>query len=342
MFKDLKKSIEKHKTKLSVVGVIALLGAGAWFLGGEEYWKYIMNSRAGSAAVGNSTQTGGGEGTTGVDAPRDTSKMKNPDVCRKYIPWGTHEYGDKAVRDRSLWMCKTSFSMQYDPVAKYPLWISEIISKKNLVKFNIPSSLNLRDDETIPLNMQPKIETFKRLPQGYKVGLLAPVLNRYLHMDSVPKDKLNDINFKSLKESFYATNAYPVANNAKIIIDSIDQQIRDFAEEKNEVFVVSGLIYLNGQSLGKVENGDDRILIPTHIYKIVTYPKTYASISYIIPNTNNLPCGANCSHENFTVPIQEVERVTGIEFYTKLAPYYAVQVKKDLNQIFKDVVKDKK
>ena len=90
-----------------------------------------------------------------------------------------------------------------------------------------------------------------------------------------------------------------------------------------------------------IRQGDDKLLIPTHIYKIVTYPNTYASISYIIPNTNNLPCGNQCSPEKFMVPMQEVERVTGIEFYTKLAPYYAVQVKKDLNQIFKDAIKEK-
>lgn len=339
MFKDLKKNLEKNKIKLSVLGVIALLGTGAWFLGGEQYWAYIMNSRAGSAAVGGTTTTVDSNGNPiTVDAPRDVSKMREPDVCREYIPWGTHEYSDKAVKDRSLWMCKTSFSMQYDPVAKYPLWVSEIISKKNLVKFNIPASLTLKDDATIPLNMQPKVETFAKLPQGYKVGLLAPVLNRYLNMDAVTKDKLNEVNYQSLTESFYTTNAYPVANNAKAVIDVIDQKIRDFAEEKFEVFVISGLVYLNGQSLGVVENGDDKLLIPTHIYKIVTYPHTHASISYIIPNTNNLPCGVNCSPENFTVNMQEVERVTGIEFYTKLAPYYAVQVKKDLNQIFKDAL----
>lgn len=341
MFKNLSKTIEKNQMKLSVIGVIAALGVGGWFLGGKEYWNYIMNSQAGGAAVGKTQTVDSNGNVITVDAPRDTSKMRDADICREYIPWGTHEYADKAVKDRSLWMCKTSFSMQYDPIAKYPLWTAEIVSKKNLVKFNIPSSLTLRDDATIPLEMQPKVETFTKLPQGYKVGLVAPVLNRYLNMDSVTRDKLNDINFKSLTESFYTTNAYPVADQAKVLIDNIDQKIRAFAEEKFEVFVISGLIFLNGQSLGVVENGDDKLLIPTHIYKIVTYPNTYASISYIIPNTNNLPCGNQCSPEKFMVPMQEVERVTGIEFYTKLAPYYAVQVKKDLNQIFKDAIKEK-
>lgn len=337
--KSLKKSIEKNKMKIAIVAIVLVLMTIIWFLGGKDYWQEIINSKAGSAAVDKPQVDKDGKPLE--SAPRDISKMKESDVCREYLPWGTHEYQDKAVKDRSLWMCKKTFTMQYDPVVKYPLWLSEIITKKNLVKFNIPESLQLKDDETIPLNMQHKLETFKKLPEGYKIGLLAPILNRYLNMDSLKLDKLNEINYKSLKEAFSLTNAYPVANDAKVVIDKIDQKIRDFAEEKYEVYVVSGLVYLNGSSLSSVQDGDDKILTPTHIYKIVTYPNTYASIAYIIPNTNNLPCGKNCSPDNFTVTMQEVERVTGIEFYTKLAPYYAVQVKKDLNQMFKNVVKEK-
>lgn len=340
MFKNLKKNIEEHKVKIGVVAIIAALGAGSAYMG-KDFWRDLLETKAGSQAVQSSKTIDENGNEIVVDIPRDASKFKNSDTCREYIPWGTHEYSDKAVKDRSLWLCKTTFAMQYDPIAKYPLWISEIINKKNLVPFNVPKSLTLRDDETIPLNMQPKPETFAKLPEGYKVGLLAPIHNRYLNMNSLKADKLNQVNYQSLKESFFTTNAYPVANNAKIIIDQIDQNMRKFAEEKFEVFIISGLVFLNGQTLGKVQNGDDTVLIPTHIYKIVTYPHTHASISYIIPNTNNLPCGTKCSPEQFTVPMQEVERVTGIEFYTKLAPFYAVQVKKDLNQIFKDAVKPK-
>lgn len=334
------KYLKKNKNKIygALIGSIVL--TVIWFAGGKEYYNYIMSTSAGSEAGDFVTDENGNK--IKVDDPRDASKFKEPESCKEYIPWGTHVLADKVVKDRSLWLCKSSFAMQYDPIIKFPIWTAEIIKKRNLIPFNIPSSFNLMEDPTIPSVMQPQVATFKNLPNGYKVGLLAPILNRYLNADALTTDKLNELNYKSIQESFYTTNSYVVADNAKVIIDKIDQDIRTFVQEKNELYVISGLVFLNGEHLGVVKKDNQDLLIPTHIYKVITYPNTYASISYIIPNTNNLACGTQCNPDMFKVTMQEVERVTGLEFYTKLAPYYAVQVKKDLNQIFKNLVQEKR
>ena len=47
-------------------------------------------------------------------------------------------------------------------------------------------------------------------------------------------------------------------------------------------------------------------------------------------------CGGGvCSLDNFMVSVKELEKLTGIIFYPKLAPHYAVQVKFDIQEILK-------
>lgn len=289
----------------------------------------IFLTRAGSGSVSVSYDENGV-----MERPRDISLLKNPLECVKDAPWGRTIVVDKVVDDRSLFICQNTYFIQYDPLIKSPLWAMEVLETKDLKRFNMPK-LVFNDDKRVPRNMQPTIENFKKIPKGYSVGLLANLKNRYRDANLLSYEELNELNLRNLKEAFIFTNAFPIADSAKAITNKINEIARDEAViKKRNMYIVSGLIFLNGKVNGEIVDGESKLLIPTHIYKVVVSPQTYASVSYIIPNTN-LPCGLNCNPGNYITTIQEVERVAGINLFNELAPIYAVQVKRDKNQILK-------
>lgn len=314
--------LKKFMTKKNLT-ITALVAAGLvtfWFAGGGTFLKEVFSSRAGGA---------------NEEENIDVSKFLRPDQCTSVYPWGPPKIKDKIVNERSLYMCRNSYAIQYDTKIKVPLWEVEILNKKNLVQFNIPSNMVPSLDPEVPKKMQGKMEDFAKA--GYMMGFLAPIQNMYINNSNMPYEQLEQVNREALQQSLYLTSVVPETKAANNIRRQIDDEARRIVMQRNELFLVSGPVFLNGQTKGFIGEGDNQVAVPTHIYKIMTDPLTYGSIAYIIPNEQVLNCGGQaCNLENFIVPIKEVERVTGIEFYSKLAPYYAVQVKQDVNEVFKN------
>lgn len=325
--KKLKEKFKKYVTKQNVIiaGIIAVVVGTVLHLGGWDYLKGIFSSRAG----GNYHEVPTKPGEKPI-APKDISKLRKLSSCSDLFPWGPPEVKDKSVNDRSLFLCRKSYSVQYDPAIKQPVWEVEILKKANQVAFNIPKSFGPELDPDLPDDLQASLGDY--INSGYSFGFLAPVQNMYQNIESLPEDMLEKVNEQALKQSYYMTNAIPVTSNVSLIMKQIESQSRTIVQERDPLYLVSGPVFLNGKTNGFI--GKNKIPVPTHIYKIITYPLTHGSIAYLIPN-ENLPCGNNCSAESFIVPIKEVERVTSIEFYSKLAPFYAVQVKRDVNELLK-------
>lgn len=318
--KKAKKVFKQYVTKKNIIiSTISLVSIGAVLqLGGYEYLNSIFSSRAGTVGLN-------------PDDELDIADFQKPNQCPKLYPWGAPEIKDKQVNERSLYMCRTSYAVQYDPKTKVPLWEVEILDKNNVVSFNVPSSFIPTIDPNIPKKMQATLKQYTN--SVYKLGYLAPIENMYINNKDMPIEELEALNKKSLKESLYMTNAIPEAKATGVIKTMIDMQIRTMVHQRDPLYLVSGVVFLNGKTNGYIGEGEDKIAIPTHIYKLITYPSTYGSVAYLIPNTENMSCGNNCTPENFIVPIKELERVAGVEFFSKLGPYYAVQVRQDVNEM---------
>lgn len=321
--KKIKAFKTKHFTtkKIAITSILIAAGASFWFLGGGNFLKEVFSSRAGGANI---------EGEENIDI----SKFEKPDQCTGLYPWGPPKVKDKEVNNRSLYMCRNSYAVQYDPKIRVPLWEVEILNKKNLVPFNIPPSFVPSLDPEVPKKMQASLTDYQN--SGYTFGFLAPIENMYINNQNMPEAQLEQVNRQSLLESLYITGAVPETKAANNIRKQIDNEARAIVSQRNELFLIAGPVFLNGKTKGFIGEGENKLAIPTHLYRIFTDPISYGSIAYLVPNEPSLICGNRaCTAEDFVVPIKEVERVTGIEFYSKLAPFYAVQVKQDINEMFK-------
>jgi endonuclease G, mitochondrial len=120
-----------------------------------------------------------------------------------------------------------------------------------------------------------------------------------------------------LEETFYVSNISPqVPDFNRGIWENLESRIRGWANRDEEVFVVTGPVLKNGLSkIGRY----NRISIPEQYYKIVLfYPqnsvKKARAIAFLLPNEALFGKRIN----NYVVPIDEVERITGIDFFSKL------------------------
>lgn len=308
------------------------------------FFKDIFLSKPGGRAIDDS------EG-------KDLSKLTKSGMCPIHYPWGEPEISDKEVQKRLLYFCNLTYASGYDPITKVPLWTMEILDTFNVKNMAIGKySDSYMISELLPSKMSSKPEDY--LNSGYDFGHMASKDNMFVTVNNLSPEEREAKLKIAMDESFTMSNIVPMVgpnlkNNIWLQLETITKL---WAIEKKQIYVVTGPLFLGGQKAALI--GASQVAVPTHFFKIITDPQNYGSISYIIPNkevvtantikifnpNNTHYCqssGLNraCTLNDFIVPIQEVERLSGMKIYPKLAPHFAIQVKQDINEGFK---KDKK
>ncbi len=115
-----------------------------------------------------------------------------------------------------------------------------------------------------------------------------------------------------MKESFYMTNICP----QKAALNSggwnkLEDKVRDWARRDSAIIVATGPIL----SQGMKTIGDTRVAVPERFYKVVlaTYASPMRAIAFIYPNGSS-----KGSISKYAVSVDEVERLTGIDFFSAL------------------------
>lgn len=120
-------------------------------------------------------------------------------------------------------------------------------------------------------------------------------------------------NFQLMKETFYMSNISPQNrqfNGGKW--SELEQLVRAWATRYKQIYVVTGPVLEPGlPKIGRV----NKVSVPKQFYKIVLYaePPHVKGIAFLMPNE---PIKNELSH--YVVPIDQVEKLTGIDFYPAL------------------------
>lgn len=318
---------DKKIVSILFLGLLSFVST-AYAVNPKEVIKDLFNSKAGGKAIDDS------EG-------KNLDKFMKPNQCRRHQTWGGPRLKDEIVQDRSLFICRGNFSIQFDPKLKVPLWTSENINQRVFLDKRTELDSKFMPDKDLPSKMQ-------TYPEDYINSIYTPVQLATVY--NIRNDDLKNRDPRFVQEHFNFSNTVPMVreNMANTIWLDLENHVRSLLKKKDILYITTGSIYFNGQTNGKLEKS--QTLIPTHFYKILTHPHTHGTVSYIIPNKeiftakskkfnntkNVFTCnGGPCNINNFIVPIQEVERLTNTEFYPWLAPQYAVKVKLDANETFK-------
>jgi endonuclease G len=116
-------------------------------------------------------------------------------------------------------------------------------------------------------------------------------------------------NKTSMSETFFLSNMSPqVAGFNRGIWSSVEDQVRKWSVEYKNIYVVTGPIFKD--DLGTI--GTEKVTVPGFYYKVI-FDGHDKMIGLILPNASS-----SNSMDQFVVPVDQIEKLTGIDFFPGL------------------------
>lgn len=186
------------------------------------------------------------------------------------------------------------YTLSYSEEHEQAEWVAYKLTKKSIQQKNVERTGDFRPD--------PKVRKGSASPRdyygtGYDRGHMAPA---------------GDMNFdkRAMSETFYMSNMSPQIRNFNGgIWRELEENVRDWAYDAREIYVVTGPVLTQGI---REKIGDNKVSVPDMYYKVildVAEPEKKA-IAFLMPNeVSYKPISA------YAVPIDRVEELTGIDFF---------------------------
>jgi endonuclease G, mitochondrial len=125
-------------------------------------------------------------------------------------------------------------------------------------------------------------------------------------------------------ETFYMSNMSPQKPDFnRGIWSDMEVRVRGWAKARGNLIIVTGPILKDGlETIGR----RNKIAVPEKFYKIVFDPKEEQAIAFLMPNEGSVELV-----KSFVVSIDEIERLTGIDFFEKLPDSLEKKLETDAN-----------
>jgi len=118
--------------------------------------------------------------------------------------------------------------------------------------------------------------------------------------------------FNAYKDTFFTSNISPQTHDFNGgVWNRLEQKVRYWATKYDGVFVVTGgVLEPNLKTIGQ-----EKVLVPNYFYKILIDNSNgqYKMIAFLVPNAKS-----NKPLYEFVVSVDTIEKMTGIDFFTKL------------------------
>lgn len=188
------------------------------------------------------------------------------------------------------------YSLSYNEPFEQAEWVAYMLSKKHLTY----------DDRKRPYFIEdPKVKTksadwrnYKR--SGYDRGHLCPAGDR----------RFSEFAYN---ETFYTSNISPQDRKFNAgVWNQLENKIRQWVKKSGTHFVITGGVLESGLD----EIGDEGVDVPKYYYKILAKgsAKNLKVIAFLMENKPS-----SKAIKEFVVTIDEVEKRTGIDFFTELS-----------------------
>jgi endonuclease G len=190
----------------------------------------------------------------------------------------------------------TNFTLSYSETNRQAEWVAYNLT---------PESINGPQERTDNFRIDPKVRnnpvgSGDYSGSGYDRGHLCPAGDMKL-------------NLTSMSETFYMSNMSPQNPSFnRGIWETLESRVRTWALEKNGVYVVTGPILKN--ICGSIKNGT--ISVPCSYYKIVFKDNGNEKIAIALILSNQ---GSSSSLKSFVTSIDNIEALTGIDFFSSLS-----------------------
>ena len=200
------------------------------------------------------------------------------------------------------------YTLSYSEEDEQAEWIYYELNS-NQLNSAVSRSNNFKSD---PLISTSSAQLYDYKGSGYDRGHLAPA---------------GDMKYNSnaMSESFYMSNMSPQSSSFnRGIWKKIEKQFRDWSLKYGELVIITGPI-LNEDKLGTI--GSNKVTVPRQFYKVAIDPKNLdRNVAILIENR-----GSSESIKSFAVSIDELERVSGLDFFYKLSEETQLRIESRAN-----------
>ena len=182
------------------------------------------------------------------------------------------------------------YTLAYDECHEQAAWVAYLLTRERVMG-TYPRKDRFEPD-TMVVTGSSTLEDYRG--SGYDRGHLAPAA---------------DMKWSSqaMRESFLMSNMSPQLKSFNDgIWRIIEEQVRSWAMKYDSLWIVTGpVLKYDLETIGK-----NRVSVPEYFYKVVYSPNRNEAIGILIKHENSKrPLRA------FAVPIDEIEKVTGIDFF---------------------------
>ncbi len=189
------------------------------------------------------------------------------------------------------------FTLSYAEKHEQAEWVAYVLSSEELAKPWVDRSETFTIDPEVSTGSA-TLEDYRG--SGFDRGHLVPAADRAFSREAI-------------RETFYLSNITPQDHHFNGgIWRELEETTREWARKNKRLYIVTGPV-LKGPALGKI--GANEVTVPSAFYKVIldlTEPQR-KGIAFIIPNA-----ASNEPLKNYAVPIDEVEELTGIDFFPEL------------------------
>lgn len=223
---------------------------------------------------------------------RNTALPENDDPEAYYytssfdFAWPAYDGDDQIVEH-------LAYTLSYDERREQPEWVAYKLTEEQLSGDRVSRTDNFKEDPLISTGSA-SLSDYKST--GYDRGHLAPAADFAWSLES-------------MKESFYMSNMSPQTPGFnRGIWKVLEEQVRDWAIEHDELYIVVGPIYR-----GKVATvGKNKVAIPTAYYKAILdiTPPDIKAIGFIMPNAKSKE-----ELETFVVSLDEIEKQADLDLF---------------------------
>jgi endonuclease G, mitochondrial len=300
------------KTKIAM---IAAAGAAAGAAATAAFYSIRKDTPISPAATTTTTTTVSTPTRTGPPAPVSISPAVPTRASPTLVdPNGLFQYGFPGpVADLRP---ATSLTSSYDRRTRNPAWVAEHITPASLATHDADRQhSSFIEDLSIPEKFRAKLKDYFR--SGYDRGHQVPAADAKWSQEA-------------MDDTFLLSNMCPQVGNGfnRDYWAHFEDFCRRLTGKYPSVRIVTGPLYLpRREPDGKwrvsyeVIGNPPNVAVPTHFYKVIfaedgSVGGKVALGAFVLPNaqiSNDKPLA------DFEVPVEAVERASGLEFATKLS-----------------------
>ena len=219
----------------------------------------------------------------------DQKPLLPPSVCSIQIPYGMPQL----TNPNTTIECHSAYILQHDNTAKIPTWVAYTLTPQHAIGC-IPRSNGFEVDSALPKGQRSDPKDYTG--SGYDKGHLA-------NNDDMSWDQ--QVEFESFLMSNMSPQT-PALNRG--IWKILESDVRAWAFDNNTSYTIyAGNIY---SAISKTI-GENKVVVPDSLYKIIINNKTEEILAFIFPNKTT-----DQGHDltPFLTTVNTIEQATGIQF----------------------------